>query len=68
MIFRVPTCALRASAGMGAERSRRRSAHKVHDCDENREGNNPENSAVKGITNLYYFYSLSQVIKELSRP
>ncbi|MFO1258190.1 MAG: hypothetical protein U1E78_07285 [Gammaproteobacteria bacterium] len=38
MIFRV-----------GAERSRRRSVHKVHDCDENREGNNPENSAVKGI-------------------
>ncbi|MFO1258921.1 MAG: hypothetical protein U1E78_11005 [Gammaproteobacteria bacterium] len=39
MIFRV-----------GAERSRRRSVHKVHDCGENREGNNPENSAVKGIT------------------
>ncbi|MFO1258020.1 MAG: hypothetical protein U1E78_06395 [Gammaproteobacteria bacterium] len=39
MIFRV-----------GAERSRRRSVHKVHDCDENREGNNPENSAVKGIS------------------
>ncbi|MFO1259439.1 MAG: hypothetical protein U1E78_13650 [Gammaproteobacteria bacterium] len=38
MIFRV-----------GAERSRRRSVHKVHDCGENREGNNPENSAVKGI-------------------
>ncbi|MFO1258265.1 MAG: DUF167 family protein [Gammaproteobacteria bacterium] len=38
MIFRV-----------GAERSRRRSVHKVHDCDENREGNNPENSAVKDI-------------------
>ncbi|MFO1258961.1 MAG: hypothetical protein U1E78_11205 [Gammaproteobacteria bacterium] len=38
MIFRV-----------GAERSRRRRVHKVHDCDENREGNNPENSAVKGI-------------------
>ncbi|MFO1259408.1 MAG: hypothetical protein U1E78_13495 [Gammaproteobacteria bacterium] len=38
MIFRV-----------GAERSRRRSVHKVHDCDENREGNNTENSAVKGI-------------------
>ncbi|MFO1259345.1 MAG: hypothetical protein U1E78_13180 [Gammaproteobacteria bacterium] len=38
MIFRV-----------GAERSSRRSVHKVHDCDENREGNNPENSAVKGI-------------------
>ncbi|MFO1258780.1 MAG: hypothetical protein U1E78_10300 [Gammaproteobacteria bacterium] len=41
MIFRV-----------GAERSRRRSVHKVHDCGENREGNNPENSAVKGITSL----------------
>ncbi|MFO1257702.1 MAG: hypothetical protein U1E78_04720 [Gammaproteobacteria bacterium] len=41
MIFRV-----------GAERSRRRSVHKVHDCDENREGNNPENSAVKGIAGL----------------
>ncbi|MFO1259252.1 MAG: hypothetical protein U1E78_12705 [Gammaproteobacteria bacterium] len=39
MIFRV-----------GAERLRRRSVHKVHDCDENREGNNPENSAVKGIS------------------
>ncbi|MFO1257385.1 MAG: hypothetical protein U1E78_03060 [Gammaproteobacteria bacterium] len=39
MIFRV-----------GAERSRRKSVHKVHDCGENREGNNPENSAVKGIT------------------
>ncbi|MFO1257519.1 MAG: hypothetical protein U1E78_03775 [Gammaproteobacteria bacterium] len=39
MIFRV-----------GAERSRRRSVHKVHDCGENREGNNPENSAVKGIS------------------
>ncbi|MFO1258450.1 MAG: hypothetical protein U1E78_08600 [Gammaproteobacteria bacterium] len=38
MIFRV-----------GAERSSRRSVHKVHDCGENREGNNPENSAVKGI-------------------
>ncbi|MFO1258060.1 MAG: hypothetical protein U1E78_06600 [Gammaproteobacteria bacterium] len=38
MIFRV-----------GAERSRRRSVHKVHDCNEDREGNNPENSAVKGI-------------------
>ncbi|MFO1258318.1 MAG: hypothetical protein U1E78_07935 [Gammaproteobacteria bacterium] len=38
MIFRV-----------GAERSRRRSVHKVHDCGENREGNNPENSGVKGI-------------------
>ncbi|MFO1258642.1 MAG: hypothetical protein U1E78_09595 [Gammaproteobacteria bacterium] len=38
MIFRV-----------GAERSRRRSVHKVHNCGENREGNNPENSAVKGI-------------------
>ncbi|MFO1257047.1 MAG: hypothetical protein U1E78_01285 [Gammaproteobacteria bacterium] len=37
MIFRV-----------GAERSRRKSVHKVHDG-ENREGNNPENSAVKGI-------------------
>ncbi|MFO1258528.1 MAG: hypothetical protein U1E78_09000 [Gammaproteobacteria bacterium] len=65
MIFRVPPCALRASAGMGAERSSRRSVHKVHDCGENREGNpptffelradatdgqaNPENSAVKGI-------------------
>ncbi|MFO1257609.1 MAG: hypothetical protein U1E78_10430 [Gammaproteobacteria bacterium] len=35
---------------VGAERSRRRSVHKVHDCDENREGNNPENSAVKGIS------------------
>ncbi|MFO1257803.1 MAG: hypothetical protein U1E78_05260 [Gammaproteobacteria bacterium] len=41
MIFRV-----------GAERSRRRSVHKVHDCDENREGNNPENSAVKGIDQI----------------
>ncbi|MFO1257729.1 MAG: hypothetical protein U1E78_04870 [Gammaproteobacteria bacterium] len=49
MIFRVPACALRASAGMGAERLRRRSVHKVHDCGENREGNNPENSAVVGI-------------------
>ncbi|MFO1258638.1 MAG: hypothetical protein U1E78_09570 [Gammaproteobacteria bacterium] len=39
MIFRV-----------GAERSSRRSVHKVHDCGENREGNNPENSAVKGIS------------------
>ncbi|MFO1258186.1 MAG: hypothetical protein U1E78_07260 [Gammaproteobacteria bacterium] len=39
MIFRV-----------GAERSRRGSVHKVHDCGENREGNNPENSAVKGIS------------------
>ncbi|MFO1257229.1 MAG: type II toxin-antitoxin system RelE/ParE family toxin [Gammaproteobacteria bacterium] len=38
MIFRV-----------GAERSSRRSVHKVHDCSENREGNNPENSAMKGI-------------------
>ncbi|MFO1257058.1 MAG: hypothetical protein U1E78_01340 [Gammaproteobacteria bacterium] len=38
MIFRV-----------GAERSSRRSVHKVHDCGGNREGNNPENSAVKGI-------------------
>ncbi|MFO1258530.1 MAG: hypothetical protein U1E78_09010 [Gammaproteobacteria bacterium] len=38
MIFRV-----------GAERSRRRSVHKVHDCGESREGNDPENSAVKGI-------------------
>ncbi|MFO1258262.1 MAG: hypothetical protein U1E78_07655 [Gammaproteobacteria bacterium] len=38
MIFRV-----------GAERSRRRSVHMVHDCGENREGNNPENSGVKGI-------------------
>ncbi|MFO1257931.1 MAG: hypothetical protein U1E78_05930 [Gammaproteobacteria bacterium] len=38
MIFRV-----------GAERSRHRSVHKVHDCGENREGNNPENSGVKGI-------------------
>ncbi|MFO1257085.1 MAG: hypothetical protein U1E78_01475 [Gammaproteobacteria bacterium] len=35
---------------VGAERSRRRSVHKVHDCGENREGNNPENSAVKGIS------------------
>ncbi|MFO1258612.1 MAG: hypothetical protein U1E78_09710 [Gammaproteobacteria bacterium] len=26
--------------------------HKVHDCDEDREGNNPENSAVKGIYTL----------------
>ncbi|MFO1256876.1 MAG: hypothetical protein U1E78_00370 [Gammaproteobacteria bacterium] len=34
---------------VGAERSRRRSVHKVHDCGENREGNNPENSGVKGI-------------------
>ncbi|MFO1258025.1 MAG: hypothetical protein U1E78_06420 [Gammaproteobacteria bacterium] len=34
---------------VGAERSSRRSVHKVHDCGENREGNNPENSAVKGI-------------------
>ncbi|MFO1257095.1 MAG: ATP-binding protein [Gammaproteobacteria bacterium] len=45
-----------------AERSSRRSVHRVHDCGENREGNpptllratdgqaNPENSAVKGIT------------------
>ncbi|MFO1257136.1 MAG: hypothetical protein U1E78_01745 [Gammaproteobacteria bacterium] len=41
MIFRV-----------GAERSSRRSVHKVHDCGENREGNNPENSAVKGISSL----------------
>ncbi|MFO1258738.1 MAG: hypothetical protein U1E78_10090 [Gammaproteobacteria bacterium] len=39
MIFRV-----------GAERSSRRSVHKVHDCGENREGNNPENSSVKGIS------------------
>ncbi|MFO1258776.1 MAG: hypothetical protein U1E78_10280 [Gammaproteobacteria bacterium] len=38
MIFRV-----------GAERSSPRSVDKVHDCSENREGNNPENSAVKGI-------------------
>ncbi|MFO1258260.1 MAG: hypothetical protein U1E78_07645 [Gammaproteobacteria bacterium] len=43
MIFRV-----------GAERSRRRSVHKVHDCDENREGNNPENSAVKGYMVMHY--------------
>ncbi|MFO1257784.1 MAG: hypothetical protein U1E78_05160 [Gammaproteobacteria bacterium] len=42
MIFRV-----------GAERSRRRSVHKVHDCGENREGNNPENSGVKGISKLF---------------
>ncbi|MFO1258662.1 MAG: hypothetical protein U1E78_09695 [Gammaproteobacteria bacterium] len=41
MIFRVPTYALQASAGMGTERSRRRSVHKVHDCGENREGNPP---------------------------
>ncbi|MFO1258581.1 MAG: hypothetical protein U1E78_09280 [Gammaproteobacteria bacterium] len=41
MIFRV-----------GAERSRRRSVHKVHDCGENREGNKPENSGVKVITRL----------------
>ncbi|MFO1258540.1 MAG: hypothetical protein U1E78_09065 [Gammaproteobacteria bacterium] len=45
MIFRV-----------GAERSRRRSVHKVHDCDENREGNNPENSAVEGIDASYLKY------------
>ncbi|MFO1257833.1 MAG: hypothetical protein U1E78_05425 [Gammaproteobacteria bacterium] len=38
MIFRV-----------GAEHSSRRSVHKVHDRGENREGNNPENSAAKGI-------------------
>ncbi|MFO1257111.1 MAG: hypothetical protein U1E78_01610 [Gammaproteobacteria bacterium] len=44
MIFRV-----------GAERSSRRSVHKVHDCGENREGNNPENSAVKGIFSLLEF-------------
>ncbi|MFO1257452.1 MAG: ankyrin repeat domain-containing protein [Gammaproteobacteria bacterium] len=49
MIFRV-----------GAERSRRRSVHKVHDCDENREGNNPENSAVTGIQ-----VKLDQVITQL---
>ncbi|MFO1257004.1 MAG: hypothetical protein U1E78_01045 [Gammaproteobacteria bacterium] len=42
MIFRV-----------GAERSSRRSVHKVHDCGENREGNNPENSAVKGILSIF---------------
>ncbi|MFO1258471.1 MAG: hypothetical protein U1E78_08715 [Gammaproteobacteria bacterium] len=41
MIFRV-----------GPERSRRRSVHKVHDCGENREGNNPENAGVKGILNF----------------
>ncbi|MFO1259137.1 MAG: hypothetical protein U1E78_12110 [Gammaproteobacteria bacterium] len=46
MIFRV-----------GAERSRRRSVHKVHDCDENREGNNPENSAVKGIVPLTFMFA-----------
>ncbi|MFO1259437.1 MAG: helix-turn-helix domain-containing protein [Gammaproteobacteria bacterium] len=34
---------------VGAECSRRRSVHEVHDCGENREGNNPEKSAVKGI-------------------
>ncbi|MFO1258490.1 MAG: hypothetical protein U1E78_08810 [Gammaproteobacteria bacterium] len=61
MIFRV-----------GAERSRRRNVHKVHDCDENREGNpptllratdgqaNPENSAVKGIFDP--FYSLGGIL------
>ncbi|MFO1258210.1 MAG: hypothetical protein U1E78_07385 [Gammaproteobacteria bacterium] len=38
MIFRV-----------GAERSRRRSVHQ-HDCGQNREGSNPKNSPVKGIT------------------
>ncbi|MFO1257927.1 MAG: hypothetical protein U1E78_05910 [Gammaproteobacteria bacterium] len=43
MIFRV-----------GAECSSRRSVHKVHDCGENREGNNPENSAVKGIFARYF--------------
>ncbi|MFO1258604.1 MAG: hypothetical protein U1E78_09400 [Gammaproteobacteria bacterium] len=46
MIFRV-----------GAERSRRRSVHKVHDCGENREGNNPENSGVKGIQKALGLYS-----------
>ncbi|MFO1259142.1 MAG: hypothetical protein U1E78_12135 [Gammaproteobacteria bacterium] len=48
MIFRV-----------GAERSRRRSVHKVHDCDENREGNNPENSAVKGIPPLFLVININ---------
>ncbi|MFO1257138.1 MAG: hypothetical protein U1E78_01755 [Gammaproteobacteria bacterium] len=41
MIFRV-----------GAERSRRRSVHKVHEDCEMGDGNNPENSAVKGILGL----------------
>ncbi|MFO1258801.1 MAG: hypothetical protein U1E78_10405 [Gammaproteobacteria bacterium] len=42
MIFRV-----------GAERSRRRSVHKVHDCGENREGNNPENSSVVNLSSEF---------------
>ncbi|MFO1257361.1 MAG: hypothetical protein U1E78_02940 [Gammaproteobacteria bacterium] len=54
MIFRV-----------GAERSRRRSVHKVHDCDENREGNNPENSAVKGILRLESLIEKLTVLKKL---
>ncbi|MFO1257634.1 MAG: hypothetical protein U1E78_04365 [Gammaproteobacteria bacterium] len=47
---------------VGAERSRRRSVHKVHDCDENREGNNKENSAVKGIKPVELTHS-SNILK-----
>ncbi|MFO1259144.1 MAG: hypothetical protein U1E78_12145 [Gammaproteobacteria bacterium] len=57
MIFRV-----------GAGRSRRRSVHKVHDCGENREGNNPENSGVKGIDKKLRLYSQQLIFQVPAYP